>query len=306
MKKLILISIVFFSFSVAYGQTYHPLIESNTYWDVFYSNSQNPPCYVDNGYRYYFQGDTLISGHHYQVLHAYYFVSVDTILPPSYYCDPFAADTNQKYIAGFIREDSIAKKVYINYQNHDTLWYDFNLAAGDTLKTLGIKNVIDSVGTITLLNGALRNIFYLTDIFSGFIKLYYIESIGGSLGIISPLITSEFGQGGLVCVTKNNIQLWGQQCYGLLTGITEISKNALLTASPNPFSSSTTLQTSNKFKNATLTLYNSIGQQVKQLNNIYGQTITLHRDNLPSGLYFLRLTQVGRTFATNKLIIVDN
>lgn len=74
---------------------------------------------------------------------------------------------------------------------------------------------------------------------------------------------------------------------------------------PNPFSKLTTLQTDYIFKDAILTVYNSFGQTVKQLNNITGQTIILHRDNLPSGLYFVRLTEENKTIAVDKLIITD-
>lgn len=75
---------------------------------------------------------------------------------------------------------------------------------------------------------------------------------------------------------------------------------------PNPFSASTTLHSNNSLKNASLTIYNSIGQQVKQINNISGQSIILQRDNLPSGLYFIRLMEVDKSIATDKLIITDN
>lgn len=92
-------------------------------------------------------------------------------------------------------------------------------------------------------------------------------------------------------------------------GVSSINESAIsqnnVSIYPNPFSSLTTLHTDNLFKNATLTVYNSFGQQVKQLKNIFGQTITLHRDNLPSGLYLLRLTQDSKVIATEKLLITD-
>ena len=74
---------------------------------------------------------------------------------------------------------------------------------------------------------------------------------------------------------------------------------------PNPFSAQTTLQTENLFKGATLTVYNSFGQQVKQLKNISGHTITLHRENLPSGLYLIQLTQDSKVITADKLVITD-
>jgi hypothetical protein len=47
------------------------------------------------------------------------------------------------------------------------------------------------------------------------------------------------------------------------------------------------------------------GQTVKQIKNISGETITLYRDNLPIGLYFIQLTQDNKTY-TDKLVIADN
>lgn len=78
-----------------------------------------------------------------------------------------------------------------------------------------------------------------------------------------------------------------------------------LTLSPNPFSTQTTLRTDRFFKNASLTVYNSFGQTVKCIDNLTGQTITLTRDNLPSGQYFVRLTQDNKVLAADKLVITD-
>jgi len=92
---------------------------------------------------------------------------------------------------------------------------------------------------------------------------------------------------------------------GIAIGINENLYSNKFQISPNPFFQQTTLQTGNILKIATLTLYNSYGQTVKQIKNISGQTITLHRDNLPSGLYFLRLTEGVKTFAIEKILITD-
>lgn len=78
-----------------------------------------------------------------------------------------------------------------------------------------------------------------------------------------------------------------------------------ITLHPNPCSFQTTIQTDKNFKNSTLTLYNSFGQLMKQIKNISGQTVTLSRDNFPSGLYFIRLTQDNKIISTDKLIITD-
>ena len=91
----------------------------------------------------------------------------------------------------------------------------------------------------------------------------------------------------------------------ILSSMNETEVPLFISIFPNPFSSSTTLRTDNLLKSATLSVYNLYGQTVKQIKNISGQTVTLFRDNLPGGLYFFRLTQDNKTFATDKLIITN-
>ncbi|PHR16982.1 MAG: hypothetical protein COA38_21475 [Fluviicola sp.] len=74
---------------------------------------------------------------------------------------------------------------------------------------------------------------------------------------------------------------------------------------PNPFNASTTIELSTPVDNAELTLFNTYGQLVKQVENISGQEIQLSRSNLPSGIYFFKLTENNIIIAADKLII-DN
>lgn len=75
--------------------------------------------------------------------------------------------------------------------------------------------------------------------------------------------------------------------------------------SPNPFFSETTLQVSEPLENATLNVFNTYGQKVRQLRDISTQTVVLYRDNLPCGLYFIQLIQDNKVLATNKLVVED-
>ena len=74
---------------------------------------------------------------------------------------------------------------------------------------------------------------------------------------------------------------------------------------PNPFFSQTTIETANILEDATLTVYNLFGQQVKQVNKISGQTFSFFRENLISGFYFFRLTENNNIIATGKMEITD-
>jgi len=106
-------------------------------------------------------------------------------------------------------------------------------------------------------------------------------------------------------ITSGNGITSQQNCSLLTTQITEVETQSTTTIFPNPFSSFTTLQTKVSLTNAILTVYNIYGQAVVQLNNINGQTVTLSRENISSGLYFVQLTEGNKIMAANKLVIVD-
>jgi hypothetical protein len=81
--------------------------------------------------------------------------------------------------------------------------------------------------------------------------------------------------------------------------------NYAVSVSPNPFSVETVIQTSHPLINASLKVYDINGKLVRQINNITGQSITLFRDNLPGGLYFIKLLQENKMIAEEKVAIID-
>lgn len=95
----------------------------------------------------------------------------------------------------------------------------------------------------------------------------------------------------------------------ILNPLSFIAENTILPDKlmiyPNPFNSKTVLQTEGSLNNAILTVYNSFGQTVKEIKNIKGTEVTLEKNNLPSGLYFVRLTQNNKIITADKLIITD-
>lgn len=75
---------------------------------------------------------------------------------------------------------------------------------------------------------------------------------------------------------------------------------------PNPFSSSVTIEVTEGWINATLSIYDLNNREIKQLRNISGNVITLQRDGLQSGLYFIRLVQNNKTTTIHRMAIIDN
>lgn len=92
-----------------------------------------------------------------------------------------------------------------------------------------------------------------------------------------------------------------QQC----SSVNENSMDKAVSVSPNPFSARTSLQCNIPLEDAKLTICNTSGQIVKQFAHQSGQSITIYRDNLQAGLYFLFLTEDYKMIATEKLIITE-
>ena len=90
-----------------------------------------------------------------------------------------------------------------------------------------------------------------------------------------------------------------------ITSIDDLFFDSTLKIFPNPFSSSTTILVKEYLKDATLIVYNSFGQTVKEIKNISGQTCTLSRENLANGLYLFVQLKEGNKTHTQKLVIFD-
>jgi hypothetical protein len=90
---------------------------------------------------------------------------------------------------------------------------------------------------------------------------------------------------------------------GCTTGISKNNNTFYGNVYPNPFVTHTTIQINDVVSGAVLTVYDMQGKKVKQLENISGQSITLNRDSLQAGLYFIRLTQNNKVIFTDKILI---
>jgi hypothetical protein len=92
----------------------------------------------------------------------------------------------------------------------------------------------------------------------------------------------------------------------LVTGISQLhTAGQQVLIYPNPFNTSTTIQFKPAIINTELHIYNLFGQLVKTINNISTDNLKISRDNLPGGVYFVRLTRNNITIMTDKLIITD-
>ncbi|MBC7861668.1 MAG: T9SS type A sorting domain-containing protein [Bacteroidia bacterium] len=306
-KHLLLLTISFLTLKnfVAQTNVYHPFPDSNAVWHQHEHPSGGP----DNHFQFGILGDTVINS---LVWHKLY--QEQNCIP-----DPVITIYNSTLV-GAIREDSLKQVFFYNISYWsvplDSVYklYDFSKQSGDTI-VFGPAPaynspalVVDSTDSVFTYN-QYRKRFYFTDINGGMPEIW-IEGIGSKrnlLSIIDPYPTCSCLLE-LFCFRQNDTSFYIKSpfldCYDLTAGIGE-NEQQINSANifPNPFSTETTVSASENLSNATLIIYNSLGQQVKQQKNISGQTITLHRDNLPNGIYFLQIIKENKVYSTNKLVI---
>lgn len=278
-----------------FGQSYFPLIKPNKFWSVHHGDGSQI-CSLNGGDQYFFQSDTNIVGLQFQIIRSY--PIVNTIAGP--YCPPFAIDNSTSTIKAFMREDTITKKVYVyDEANHRTdLLYDFSLVAGDTLFSIyagqGTILVVDSVSTITLLNGDVRKIFYLNN------SEFYIESIGGSQGLWFPIMQGIGSWEVPRCVTENNIELWGSQCYGTV-GISETNESSFQIY-PNPTQEFLQIKCTNPSQ-AQLKIFDTAGKLVLT-KTLTGNSEELDIKQLQNGTYIYSIESEEDSSTTNGKFVV--
>ncbi|MEI6851972.1 MAG: T9SS type A sorting domain-containing protein [Bacteroidota bacterium] len=185
----------------------------------------------------------------------------------------------------------------------DTSWQGFALAASDTSNLLISTNLIQGHVDAGIAAIAVNSVFTDPQFNNPSVYDFSLQpssaAINASLLTMAPL-TDFFNN------TRDSLPDIGAIEYISPIGIADAGQ--LLEhvgVYPNPFSIQATFYSDFILKNATLTVYNTYGQIVKQIRNISDQWIVFTRDNLPSGPYFLQLTEKNEIIAIDKIMIAD-
>ena len=305
MKTKLLFLSFLLTLTIGYGQinSYHPIPVSDVVWNLNFYNY----CFANvtnENYSLSFSGDTLINGQIYQKMIS------SQIQVISGFC---GLNTTLGY-KGAIRNDIANKKVFFVSPsgNIEQLLYDFNLEVGDTVvgyfeETIsGFPEIVQSIDSV-LVGNAYHKRWSINPLY----EVYFIEGIGSSYGLIELLPggnISDLPQRSITCFSLYGTSIYPSSptyCNIISSVSTHDEMPGSINVFPNPFSIHTTLQTDSYFNDATLRVYNSFGKIVKQIENISGQSITLFRDNLQSGIYYISLSQGGKVIKSEKLVLID-
>ena len=306
MKTVLLITIFIMIASHSFGQTtiYQPFPESDVVWLQSSWYNDGTGCVISDDHNLFISGDSVIGSHTYHKLYRNGYRSgfcppPATTSPPYYYFGEYW---------GAFRQDIPDKKVYLFEYGQDTLAYDFNLNVGDTLPGSSINgfNFVTSIDSL-LVGNHYNKRFWLSN---GWNNNYaaLIEGLGSTFGAFGQLVVPCESGSNLWCVKMNDQTVWNYDTASSCTLINRIDDPEIPIRSiicPNPFSISATIKINRSLKEATLHIYNSLGQEIKRIQHLSGREVELERDNLVVGVYLLKLTEGFRIIMENKVIITQ-
>ncbi len=304
MRKLKLIILLLALQVSANAQSYIPFPDTNAIWTLNHYGQTGSEIQ-----KFGIFGDTTINGLTYKNI---------------YWNFDYNFNLSNSYYQASIREEN--KKIFIIYLNHSTesILYDFNLNVGDTAKVLtasGIQNAhkVASIDFINIGNQAHKRWKFNSLFFHN--EEYWIEGIGSSFGLLRSLHSGSDNCFNLLCCSSDSTIIYQYSdmpnapncigtlpydCDGILNPISvseHTFENSKSIVYPNPFTNSAILKTNEDLEDATLKVYDILGQKILINDHLNGQEIKITKGNLSNGNYYYMLIQNGDLITKGKFII---
>lgn len=230
------------------------------------------------------------------------------------YIDQFPSyDINSNLLhTVYLREDVDERKVYKIVDGVDMLLYDFNLQDSSTIYQYG-NTFTATVDYITVNNGDRKRITLksIEEYCGEKLTQVWIEGVGSDKHPFYPdysMYEVCSSSGGVMVYTKcsfqNGAHVFGNpDCSAVFLGVLDNDSGTnKINVGPNPFTSALTIQSEIAFEDATLKLFNVMGQLVREIKNQSGKAIVLQRESLNSGLYFIQLFEKGKLVKSSKVL----
>ncbi|NOX46585.1 MAG: T9SS type A sorting domain-containing protein [Chlorobi bacterium] len=287
----------------ATSQTYHPLPESNTYWQYEYLDTPDGcgcfgVCYKE---QIGISGDTVINQTIYHKIELHHVgIGEDcTESPPVFigYQGAFRNDVESK-IAWHIPEGA----------QNEVLLYDFNLTIGDTVP-IGIINpngynmMVEDIDSVEVGNLFHKRLHLYGELNWGEMPLQIIEGIGGQ-HLINPMETWVNFESGywFNCVNIGDTISYPYSCE-MIVGNNPFKKTQSFEIYPNPSQGKFWIQNP-KGKNEFLSIevFNSFGKRLMEFETAE-ELMQIDLSDKPKGVYLIRIKSSKEVF--NEKVIVQ-
>jgi hypothetical protein len=285
MKKIIFITCCLIASLLTRGQEYVPIVDTTRTWNV-------AEIYPHGG------GATTFE----------YFFGKTLYIEDTLYVEIMAKSYNQGYLKGYLREDTISRKVYYRniFAKEPTLLYDFSLEIDDTVILYGengFKYTVLEIDSVEIF----RDDFRKKIVFSGVWhseNLVWVEGIGNiTFNLLNPgdLEEGTINTVLLCCYENDELAFMNDTyntCYLDWVNVKE-SNNTEIKVFPNPAQNHITV-TGGSIEDLEINIYNLHGLLLleKQVEN--HETIDI--SHLDPGIIFVRVIKNTNKFSSFKII----
>ncbi|MDB5284309.1 MAG: hypothetical protein JWO06_3384 [Bacteroidota bacterium] len=307
MTKIFCLSILVWSWSTVLGQNYTPFPEGNATWEDFYRNVDEDQL---DWTIYRMEGDTIINGLVYHIVSAEVF---------QYSNLNGGGGSNFHPEFCYLRQDSFLKRIYYLDKDRpgEILLYDFNLTIGDTSKAPQFfewsayysSPRVFSIDTFFSDKGYKRYNFEIYDSFQNKWDTInsWIEGIGSTAGFFENFYppTVEVAYAELECFSSHNYKIFPSNgpgnCLSPYYSVNALPATLAFHIFPNPTNDFCALSF-DVFEGACDAHFIDLsGREI--MNISITKTLTqIPISNLPSGLYFIKLTDELGHIGVAKLV----
>lgn len=302
-KKHVFILSVFLimNINILHSQEYVPFPDSNAIWSEVFTNQQ--PFEIIT-YQYGIWGDTIINSELYKKVYEL----TDTTFPVSV-----------GQFCGGLREDSLKRIYVINCMcsfpgagDDEVLLYDFSKCVGDTV-FVGMDGIgpmgyyiivhIDSIQ----INNNYRKTFHFP------FEDYWIEGIGSTRGLFSPIVAQPTGHQDwdLICFNQEEQVLYlnpdYSNCFPILTSIIDHTPpiGCKISIYPHPIINTSTIKLNRRYDNVQMEIYNLFGVCVQRLDMHGKLSIQINSSEFTSGLYFYKVLINQQEILKGKILVIN-
>ena len=227
----------------------------------------------------------------------------DTIIGANTYKKLYG-NANSCLGTNYVREDNKIIYYYSPDSAAEYVLYDFNLLVGDTIFNPYCcwqdpdhdTVIVAQIDSSLLADNQYHKYWFAQDC------VHWIEGVGNELGLLNAYTFCPLsGTFWLECFYNDSGFVYGSSLCPL--GINNINEKTFSTLSPNPFTTTATINFSKEIRSGSLRLINLFGQTVLEKNNINGSSIIINRGNLSSGVYLFEVTEKGNRIYSGKAVV---
>jgi len=301
-----------------FAQQYTPFPTSDAYWLEYVG-------WFEIGWdqKYYLSGDTILGNQTYSKVYSKHEHGINDTVGGEY--------------VGCIREDSLKHVYFLAAQEtevpclvnvvNELILYDFSAQVGDTLShlidpayypyldtLLYVRHIVTDIDSVEVLGEFRKRLaFYTYEPMANSRYGYWIEGIGSTLGLFSPIHFENCGPGffntEFLCFFQNNIYVysdpWNTAYCNAVSVDDALPEQEPLDIYPNPATHTLNIRYSTSNIRYSICIFDLIGRQIYEIRiPAKEEGIQVDVSSYPAGIYFVVIKDEIGILARRKFVVL--